>query len=305
MQNNYSDQIEKLYTDIESVKIQGATNVALATLHGMSIVAEAGGPDVLEQIESVGFKLSTARENEPLARNAVKYVLGKLKDSQSDDILTQAKDGILEFEQLIKSSKEDIKHHAAEVLKEFNVILTHCHSTTATGGIIEASKLNKDLKVVSTETRPLFQGRKTSRELLEAGVDVTQIVDSASASFIVDDRYLPVEAVVIGSDEVLPDGRVINKVGSYQMALAAKEGNDKLFVLASLLKIDVNKNDGEPLIEMRSAEEVWAEAPVGLKIINPSFELIPSELVSGYITEAGLLSASELMSKVKEVYPWI
>lgn len=299
------DQIDKLYADIKAVNVQGATNVALATLEGMQLTVDQGGPGVLEKIELVGVRLSTARENEPLARNAVRYVLEKLKNASDNNAIEQARAGIAEFKHIIEQSKQSIKRHAVEVLMQYNTIFTHCHSSTANSAIIEVFNVNPRLKVIATETRPLFQGRKTAAKLLEVGVDVTQIVDSLGAYFIVEDKYLPIEVVIIGADEVLADGRCINKVGSYQLALAAKEDRDKFFVLASLLKMDFHRQIEDPVIEMRPAEEVWPEAPGSLKIINPSFELIPSNFVSGYITEAGLLQASELTSKAKEIYPWI
>lgn len=306
MENKIDRKINEIYNDIQTVKIQGATNVALATLEGMKYAAEntSNRGELLHMVESAGFKLSNARENEPLARNAVFFVLSQVKSNRLLESIQVLK-AIQEFEEIIGKAKQKIKENSVEVLKNYQVILTHCHSSTATGAIVATSKVRKGLKVVSTETRPLYQGRKTAKGLLEAGVDVTQIVDSASASFIIDDRYLPVEAIVIGADEVFVDGRAINKVGSYQIALSAKEGKDELYVLTTLLKIDLTRQMKEPDIEMRPAREVWEEAPENLSIINPSFELIPSELVTGYITEAGVLSSGELESALRKYYPWI
>lgn len=298
------EKIQKLQRGIESVEVQGATNVALATLEGMALATEIREGDLLENVESVGFDLSTARENEPLARNAVKYVLSSVKETP-EDLKKQILTAIDEFETIIKDAKLKIKQNAVETLSPYEVILTHCHSSTTTNALIALSKQKPGLKVVSTETRPLYQGRKTAKELIDHGVDVTQIVDSASASFIVDDRYLPVEAVIVGADEVFKNGDVINKVGSYQIALAAEDGKDELYIATTLLKVDAEKDRSEPNIEMRSAKEVWLEAPEGLSIINPSFEIIPSKLITGYITEAGVLKENELLPALKKMYPWV
>ncbi|MBN1331733.1 hypothetical protein JW978_02480 [Candidatus Dojkabacteria bacterium] len=305
MISDYEERINQLCKDIETVKIQGATNVALVAMEGMRIAAESNiqEDNLLESVESAGYKLSRARENEPLARNAVKFVLGQIK-SNNINHKSQIIEATRQFEEIIRRSKARIIQFSAELLAKYQVILTHCHSSTSTEGIAAAAKKNPEMTVVSTETRPLYQGRKTAKELLDAGVNATQIVDSASASFIVDDRYLPVEAIVIGADEVFMDGRVINKVGSYQIALAAEDGKDEFYVLASLLKIDPTGQSSEPNIEMRPAKEVWEDAPKNLNIINPSFELIPARLVTAYITEAGVLKAEELGPALKSIYPW-
>lgn len=305
MDEKLQDQINKLEQDIESVKIQGATNVALATLSGMELIAQSSSENLLEDVTSVGLRLSKARENEPLARNSVKFVLSNITETDPTKVANQLKKVMGEFRELVNDAKERISDNAIVVLKEYDVILTHCHSSTATRALIRTSKMNSKLKVVSTETRPLMQGRKTAVELLEAGVDVTIIVDSAAASFIVDDRYLPVGAVVIGADEVLSDGSVINKVGSYAMALAAAAGKDQLFVLTTLLKVNPSKNEDNITIEMRSAKEVWKDAPENMKIINPSFEIVPSNLITAYITEIGVIKPDDLIPNLKKTYSWV
>jgi len=304
MNEEIQKEIEKLENDIGSVEIQGATNVAFATLEGMKLAARASDENILENVESVGYKLSKARENEPLARNAVKYVLSQVKGDKLKDEIEKA---IEDFAKILDQSKNRIKKYAADILKDYDVVLTHCHSSTATASLIQAAKANPKLQVVSTETRPLYQGRKTAKELSAADVDVTMIVDSASASFIVDDRYLPVEAVVVGCDEIHKNGSIINKVGTYQIALAANAGKDEFFVVTTLLKINLEHEGSLPNIEIRPAREIWEDAPKdeNLTIINPAFEIVPSNLISGYITEVGVLKATELENKLKELYPWV
>jgi ribose 1,5-bisphosphate isomerase len=301
MNEQRKQQIEELFRKIESIEIQGATNVAIATLEGMRLAADIT-PNTLEQIESVGFNLSKARDNEPLARNAVKYVLSNIKGG---DLKQEVNAAIANFNKLLFDIKNKIKQNAVQALQNEDVILTHCHSSTSTGALIELAKINPRLQVVSTETRPLFQGRKTALELTENNVNTTMIVDSAVASFIIDDRYLPVGACIVGCDELLLDGRFVNKVGSYIVALAANAGGDEFYVVTTLLKIDTEYGGKTPNIEIRPGREVWENAPEKLKIINPAFELVPSELVTGYITEAGVLKKEQLASALKQVYSWV
>lgn len=296
------DKIQEIYNNIQELKIQGATNVAHATLEGMRVVAESNPSDLLEKVESVGFKLSEARQNEPLARNAVKYVLTKLENHE--DAQAQILEGVREFEDLLAQAKTKIKQNAIEELKDYEGILTHCHSSTVTASLIELAKRKPGLTIVSTETRPLFQGRITARELVDAGVKATQIVDSAAVSFIVQDKYLPVEAVLIGADEILPNGDIINKVGSFAMAIAARHADDEIYIATTLLKVDLDKPSDRPQIEIRAAKEIWEDAPEGLNIINPSFEVVPSNLITGYITEAGVITKDQIKTKIQEIYPW-
>jgi len=301
-------KLNKIVKDIKAIKIQGATNVALATLEGIKLVAnDYKGDDTRDIVKDAGERLSLARENEPLARNAVKYVLDTIPSNSTDaNVIIKACD---KYGEIIRAAKKEIVKYGVEALKNEEVVLTHCHSSTSTSILIEVDRNRKEggssFRVVSTETRPLYQGRKTARELFQAGVDVTQIVDSANASFIIDDTYLPVGAVIVGCDELLKDGSFINKVGTYTIALAAKEGKDEFYVATTLLKLDPNRDPRNTTIEQRESSEIWKDAPKGLKIINPAFEQINSSYVSRYITEAGLLKSKDLLSEAKKYYPWI
>jgi ribose 1,5-bisphosphate isomerase len=307
MNTTLNAKIKRIETDIKSIKIQGATNVALATLRGIRLVAKHSKDKAWKkEVREVGSRLSEARENEPLARNAVRFILHSLRDDSDVDFVLKACDG---YESMIAEGKKGMIRSGTEVLREESVILTHCHSSSAVTVLKNVAKFRsiqgEDFKVVSTETRPRYQGRKTAQELLEAGIDVTQIVDSACASFITDDKYLPVGAVVVGCDELLPDGSFINKVGTYSIALAAKKGADEFYVATTLLKLDPERKGRLKDIELREAKEVWEKAPEGLKIINPAFEQVSCDYVTGYITEIGVLKAKELLKRARDVYPWI
>lgn len=313
--SSLNQQIRRIEQDIKSIAIQGATNVALATLEGIRLGArniKGDRASVLGEIREIGKQLSNARENEPLARNAVKYVSRAVEDAMQDTEMTVQKiiiDAAEEYEILIRRGKEKIKQYAVKALSSEDVVLTHCHSSTTTNALIhiaqERAQAGKEFHVVATETRPLYQGRKTAKELVEADVNVTQIVDSVCASFIVDDRYLPVGAVIVGCDELLSNGAFINKVGTYSISIAAREGKDELYVATTLLKMDPERSLSVPEIEQRDAKEVWEEAPKGLEIINPAFELVSAEYVTGYITEAGVLSSKDLLKTAKKQYPWL
>ena len=300
-------KIKELEKDIKEVKIQGATNVALATLDGMRLCAKELSENDLKSLKEVGDRLSLARDNEPLARNAVRFVMNKVKKDKDISLAQKACDS---YEGLIKQAKINIITYGTEALLEDRIILTHCHSSTATAILKNISDYNKaqgkdGFKVVSTETRPLYQGRKTAKKLISYGVDVSMIVDVAAAGFILDKAHMPVSALVVGCDELLKSGAFINKVGTFQMALAAKQDKDKFFVATTLLKLGVDRKHENPIIEQRDAKEIWDEAPEGLRVYNPAFEKVEADYVTGYITEAGVLKQNELYPKAKELYPWL
>jgi ribose 1,5-bisphosphate isomerase len=308
-------QINKIEDDIKSITIQGATNVALATLLGMRVLAQnyEGEEDAFRKdVEKIGTGLADARENEPLARNAVRYVLKELETNDSTYVQSLSKTVIQAcdaYESIIHTAKEEMIKFGAEVLKKEDVILTHCHSSSATSILKNVVKLReiegKETKVISTETRPLYQGRKTAKDLSKAGINVTQIVDSAAASFIIEDSYEKVGAVVVGCDELLKDGSFINKVGTYSIALSATIDKDEFYVATTLLKLDPARKVKKAEIEQREAKEVWKDAPKGLRIINPAFDHVKADFVTGYITEAGVLEKKDIVPSAKKMYPWI
>ena len=156
-----------------------------------------------------------------------------------------------------------------------------------------------------TETRPLLQGRITAANLINAGVDTTLLVDSAAESIIIGRGNEPVDIVFTGADELTIHGDAINKIGSFGIALAAYYASKPLYVVSSLLKVNPATAYSDVQIEMRSNEEVWDNPPKGLKLYNPAFEVIPNKLITGYITEAGIIKPEDLARTVHEKYDWV
>jgi len=315
--------VRQIFKDIQSVKIQGATNVAIATFEGVKLFLQSGvleslsGSEIVSRVIDKASYLALARENEPLAKNGVKYLQYKIGLAGSDksakqliDVCMQASE---EYLDLIKQTKSAIIDHSDEVFKEYerlhaehvNGILTHCHSSTAESIIINYAKEHPSVKVVCTETRPLYQGRITAKNLVQAGVNTTMIVDSSAASAIMDKGNFNVAMVFIGADQITKEGSAINKVGSWGIALASYADSDPIYVVTPLLKIDIGSSDSNVVIEMREGDEVWEEAPEGLKLLNPAFDLIIHRFISGYITEFGLIKPENILETVREHYGWV
>ncbi len=244
-------KVEDIVEDIKSIKIQGATNVAIATFEGMKLFIknydrrEDNYDRFLEDLNRVGYNLAFARENEPLAKNGLKFVTRMLvirnpglRDvDEAKQKVTQLCD---EFLDLIANAKKKIIENSVHVMEGVDEVFTHCHSSTAVSIIKNRAKEVQNFKAVCTETRPLYQGRTTATRLNEAGIDTTFIVDSAAESFIIDRGTHPIDTVFLGADEITMRGDAINKIGSWGIALASYFVSKPIYVVTPILKIEVD-----------------------------------------------------------------
>jgi methylthioribose-1-phosphate isomerase len=191
--------------------------------------------------------------------------------------------------------------HGAALLKDGARVLTHCNAGalatagwgTALGVFRSAVEAGKKISVIADETRPFLQGaRLTAWEMVQENIPVTLITDNMAGYMM---AHGEVDAVVVGTDRVAANGDVANKIGTYMVAVLAKRHNIPFYVACPLSTIDMNIVTGADIpIEERSVEEVkgfrdyhWAAE--GVKIRNPAFDVTPAELVTGLITEKGVV----------------
>jgi len=276
------DEVQKIIEDIRALRVQGAKNVALAALKAVRIVAERSSDENLrENVKNVVYELARTRPTEPAMRDALTYVLRNLS---SKDALLRA---IARYEDEVLEAEKKIADYGARRVPDGGTVITHCHSTTVVSVLRRAKEMGKTFRVVVTETRPLYQGKLTAKDLLVAGIPVTYVVDSAAYLFMQDaDMYLT------GADAITSDGYVVNKVGTALMAAAADRFNVPYYVAASTLKYDPVTAAGFPeIIEERDPVEVIdpKELP-GAEIRNPAFDVTPPDLVDGIISEIGIYS---------------
>ncbi|MCK9415831.1 MAG: translation initiation factor eIF-2B [Candidatus Dojkabacteria bacterium] len=309
----YPRKIEKIRRDIASIKIQGATNVAIATFEGMKIALKSSlgrSDNFLKEILEVGAYLAYARPNEPLAQNGILYVKHFFTRRGGESLPSEQKRDLLEevcddFLLKISNAKHRIDELNTPKLKHIDHILTHCHSSTVVRLIQGISEEDNDFTAVCTETRPRYQGRITAKELVEAGIDTTLITDGAAESFVIGRGSKPVSAVFIGCDAITMQGYCINKIGSWGIAMSAYQSGKPVYVVTPLLKIDRDTAYHEIEIEIREDQELWKGAPKGLEIYNPAFEVVDAGLITGFITEYGIIKPSNIGDTVKREYPWL
>jgi len=309
----YPKKVEEIHKDIVAINIQGATNVAIATLEGMKKAFEfeyEGPKRFIDTLIGIGKYLAYARPNEPLAQNAVLYIQHLFNEKGIDRFPVEEEKRLIEkvcdeFLQEIVNAKRKIIELNISKLKQVDHVLTHCHSSTAVSLIKELAQGDNDFTAVCTETRPRYQGRKTAVELLDAGIDTTLIADSAAESFIIGRGSKPVSEVFIGCDVITMWGYCINKIGSWGIAMAAHQAGKPLYVVTPLLKIDHDSAYHRIEIEVREDKELWEDAPKGLEMYNPAFEVIDAGLITGFVTEFGILRPEEIANTVKRECPWL
>jgi methylthioribose-1-phosphate isomerase len=210
-------------------------------------------------------------------------------------------------QEAIKIHKEEVEatrklsEFGAELIKNGSTVLTHCNSGplattgygTALGIIIRAKEQGKRVKVFVDETRPLLQGaRLTSWELKKAGIPFTLITDSMAGYFM---SRGEVDCVIVGADRIAANGDTANKIGTYILAVLAKENRIPFYVAAPTTTIDLSLKSGKEIpIEQRRAEEVThiqgvSIAPEGTPAQNPAFDVTPHKYITALITERGII----------------
>ncbi len=268
---NKKEKFNRICQNIKAVKIQGAKNIAKAALYAYSLFPT----------KKTKQKLLSLRPTEPLLIN----VLNRIEKVPYEKILEH-----------FNNAQDQINLYVCKLIRNSAIIFTHCHSTNVVQALIYAKKKNKKFQVYNTETRPLYQGRKTARELRKAGINVTTFIDAAAAIALEKkQRTKKVSLVFFGADAILKTG-VINKVGSGLFAEVAYKNKIPVYIIADSWKF-FPKN---LKIEERDFREVWKKAPKNIKIRNPAFEKIEKKYIKAIVSELGILPYSKFLKKVNK-----
>ncbi len=305
MKNNFPEtpeyrELKTVMKKIRNLTIQGATSVAIFGVRAFAQHAETvplKGQELREHLEAVVEHLSNVRVTEPALRNGLRYVMTCIQLDGKENAMAHGK----KYIDLINDAKLKIFKIGAERIQDGSRVFTHCHSSITVGIFLEAAKQGKDFEVINTETRPLFQGRKTARRLLENKIRVTHVVDSAMRWAM---NVFNPHMIFLGADAITVEGVALNKIGSRLCALASEEEHIPLYICTSLLKFDQATSIGRlSEIEMRNPFEVWQEDfPQGIKVLNPAFETIDRKNISAYITEAGLIPPQSVHITFQRLY---
>jgi methylthioribose-1-phosphate isomerase len=272
---------EEVAQAIRDMVVRGAPAIGCAAAFG--VVLGKGKPKAYEMLA----------KSRPTAVNLF-WALERMKKAQDLE-----KEALAIYEADLAANRE-IGRIGAQLIAERSRVMTHCNTgalaTAGYGtalGVIRASK-DKHISVIANETRPYLQGaRLTAWELVQEGIPCTLITDSMAGHLM---SKGDVDVVVVGADRIAANGDVVNKIGTYALAVLAKRHNIPFYVAAPLSTFDPKIPDGSHIpIEERPAEEVtgyrgtrWA--PEGVSVRNPAFDETPAELVTGIVTEKGIAS---------------
>jgi translation initiation factor 2B subunit (eIF-2B alpha/beta/delta family) len=263
-------RFNEIVKDIKKIKIQGARNIAKKALYAYSLIPTKASKR----------KLLSSRPTEPMMEN----VLDLAEKKTYKEILKH-----------FDEAQEEINKSCLKLIKKDDVIFTHCHSTNVVNALIYSHKKGKKFEVYNTETRPLFQGRRTAKELKRAGIKITMFVDSAlGVALSKEQGTKKVDKVFLGADALLKNG-IINKIGSEVICQIAKNEKIPVYIIADSWKFTKSKTP----IEQRELNEVWDNAPEKIKIKNPAFEFVDKKYIKGIVTEFGLMRYGDFVKKVR------
>ena len=280
----YCNDYKEVIVAIKDMIVRGAPAIGVAAAFGMALADLHG-----EDLDNAADEIKAAR---PTAINlfwAVDRVLNS--DDPLEEALTMYKEDI--------DTNLAIGRYGAEIIEDGDTVLTHCNAGalacvdygTALGVIRSAFHQGKNINVICDETRPRGQGARLSVwEMQQENIPVKLIPDVASGYLM---SQYKINKVVIGADRIAKGG-VVNKIGSLMVALAAKHFHVPFYVAAPLYTFDMDASVFDTEIEARDGDEVryyggCRICPKGTEVINPAFDIVPKELITGIITENGII----------------
>ena len=298
---------------IRSMRVRGAPAIGVAAAYGLALAAANSAASdrdgLLAELRTAARELGATR---PTAVN-LSWALGRvLKAVEAAPDADAVRHVVLAEAQRIE--QEDVEANrrlgwlGAELVPDGATILTHCNAGglatagygTALGVVRAAVEQGKRLRVVVTETRPQLQGaRLTAWELARDGIEYTLIVDSAAGALM---RRGAIDLVLVGADRIAANGDTANKIGTYPLALLARDNGLPFYVAAPTSSIDLSLPTGDDIpIEERAPEEVTTLggqriAPEGVEVANPAFDVTPHRLITAIVTERGVAQAPYQLS---------
>lgn len=290
---------------IKTMRVRGAPAIGVTAAYAVAMAAaeldSSNRDSFLQQLSAAGVEIKAAR---PTAVNLMWAVNRMIAVASSETDTSRIKDRLVTEAVLIEQEDEAINRlmgsHGKDLIPDGGSVLTHCNAgalaTAAFGtavGVIRASwEDGKRFKVFNTETRPFLQGaRLTAWEFKKLGIPSTLVVDSAAGMLM---HRGEIGCVITGADRIAANGDTANKIGTYTLAVLAKENGIPFYIAAPTSTVDLSLATGDQIeIEQRSQSEVTEfrgiqVAPEGVEALNPGFDVTPAKYVTAIITEAGV-----------------
>jgi methylthioribose-1-phosphate isomerase len=304
------ESAEDVADAIRTMKVRGAPAIGASAAYGLALAAVKSccedRDSFIREMAEISEMLAATR---PTAVNlfwALNRMTDTIKDDKTSEINTLKEKLVNEAHSIFTEDIEmnrNIGKYGNEVVPQGARILTHCNAGalatagygTALGVIRAAHEAGKNISVYADETRPLLQGaRLTAWELMQDNIPVTLITDNMAGYLM---KKGMIDFVVVGADRITANGDVANKIGTYSVAVLCKEHNIPFYVAAPASTIDLNLQTGDEIpIEERESIEVTTVfgtevAPKGIKVFNPAFDVTPNHMITGIITDCGIVRA--------------
>jgi len=299
------DQVLKTAEKISSMEVRGAGRIATAaaaSLRDFSMTLEAQNLEEFNlQLENAASLLLKTRPTAVSLSNAIRMVM-KYKAGDVDGARQAVVSNANRFIKNSLKAVEKIGQIGSRRIRDGDTILTHCNSIAAISVISAAHKSGKKIKVIATESRPRFQGITTIGMLDKLGIETELIVDSAARSVMNE-----VDLVVVGADVITANGTLVNKIGTAQIALCAREARTSFMVAAETYKFSPETILGELVtIEEREPEEVLSDISKykHVRVRNPAFDVTPHQYIDLICTEAGAISPEMSYLIIRERLGW-
>ena len=299
--DNYQDVV----LAIKEMRVRGAPAIGVAAAYGIALGASgiktASKDEFLTQLNQVMQAFAASR---PTAVNLFQAINRMRRAARGDGVaeikISLANEAKRIHQEEVTATRQ-LSQLGAGLIKDGFTLLTHCNAGplatagygTALGVIKAAKDQGKKVSVFVTETRPLLQGaRLTAWELKQEGIPVTLITDSMAGYFM---RQKKIDCVIVGADRITANGDAANKIGTYTLAVLAKENKIPFYVAAPMSTIDLSLSSGDKIpIEERSPDEVThiqgvPIAPEGIRAANPAFDVTPHSYITAIITEKGII----------------
>ena len=315
---NYEEVADAIRTMIvrgaPAIGVAAAMGVALGTLQSPA----KSLPELEREFDTICNVLAGTR---PTAVNlfwAIRRMRDKFEQLRSQPVATIQQELVAEAQRMLVediAANEAMGKHGAALMPSSGGVLTHCNAGalatagygTALGVIRAAVEAGKQIEVFADETRPFLQGsRLTAWELMKDGIPTTLIADNMAGAMM---RLGKIDAVIVGADRIAANGDVANKIGTYTVAVLAKEHGIPFYVAAPISTVDLNTTDGSKIpIEQRASTEMThlagkQIAPDTVRVENPAFDVTPNKYVTAIITERGVARAPYLESLAQLVNP--
>jgi len=308
-------RVRSVSKQIANRDIRGTATIAREAAQAMEAQAadaESETPAAFRaSMRETARTLHEARPDEDSLSNALRYLFQRMEGETVEALRESVTTAARTFQENIDQARETLGRIGSRRLRDGDTVMIHSHSSDALATIEHALADGKDIKAVVKETRPRKQGHIAAQQLQEWGVPVTLIVDSAARRYLDDADH-----VIVGADSIAADGSVVNRIGTSDLAVIARERSVPVTVAAQTLRLHPDSLTGHSVdIEMREQREVLdgpTHEQIGdVDVENPAFDVTPPRYVDAIVTERGQYPPESIVTLMRELYggstddPWL